>query len=449
MLSLGQAAAALNAERQGADVAFTGVTTDSRAIKPGDLFVALRGERFDGHEFVTQALAQGAVAAMVDTVSPDWKGLPLLRVADTRLGLGALAASWRGRFAVPVVAVTGSNGKTTVKEMIAAILRAECGAAETVLVTRGNLNNDIGMPLTLLGLRDSHRFAVIEMGMNHPGEIAVLTALARPDVALINNAQAAHLAGLGTVREVALAKGEIFQGLKPEGIAVINADDGHAGLWRELAGKRRVVTFGLAQSADVSADCQMGPFGSELAVRTPTGRFQVALQLPGAHNVRNALAATAAAVALGIGNAAIAAGLAGFTGVSGRLQRKPALHGAALIDDTYNANPDSVAAAIAVLASVPGRKVLVLGDMGELGEGAAELHGRIGQQAKEAGIDALLALGDLSRHAAGQFGTGGCHFEYIEDLLADLENRLGPEVTVLVKGSRFMKMERVVKSFAL
>lgn len=447
MLSLRETAGALNAERHGGDVVFARVNTDSRAIQPGDLFVALRGERFDGHEFVAQAIAQGAVAAVVEEVAEGWQGIPLLRVADTRRGLGALAAFWRARFAIPLVAVTGSNGKTTVKEMIAAILRTASGTGESVLVTRGNLNNDIGMPLTLLGLRDGHRFAVIEMGMNHPGEIAGLTAIACPDVALVNNAQAAHLAGLGTVREVALAKGEIFQGLKSDGVAVINADDAHAGLWRELAGGRRAMTFGLAQPAEVSARVQAGPYGSELELRTPQGTVLVSLRIPGEHNVRNALAAAAAATALGVDPAAIAAGLSGFTGVGGRLQRKEALHGATLIDDTYNANPDSVAAAIAVLAAVPGRKVLVLGDMGELGRGAPELHAEIGRRARDAGIDRLFALGDLSRHAAAEFGRGGRHFEYIEDLLAELENLLAPEVTVLVKGSRFMRMERVVRSF--
>jgi UDP-N-acetylmuramoyl-tripeptide--D-alanyl-D-alanine ligase len=448
MLSLKEAAAALGGERHGGDVVFTRVTTDSRAIQPGDLFVALRGERFDGHEFVAQAIAQGAVAAMVEHVAEGWQGIPLLQVADTRLGLGALAAFWRRRFGVSLVAVTGSNGKTTVKEMTAAILRA-ASSPEAVLVTRGNLNNDIGMPLTLLGLREDHRFAVIEMGMNHPGEIAGLAAIATPDVALVNNAQAAHLAGLGTVRDVALAKGEIFQGLKSDGVAVINADDAHAALWRDLAGGRRAVAFGLAQPADVSASVEAGPFGSELVLRTPRGSFPVTLQVPGEHNVRNALAAAAAATALGIDPSVIVAGLSGFAGVGGRLQRKRAIHGATLIDDTYNANPDSVSAAIAVLAAMPGKRILVLGDMGELGAGAAELHAAIGQRAREAGIDLLFALGELSRHAAGEFGRGGRHFEYIEDLLAELENLLAAEVTVLVKGSRFMRMERVVRSFEL
>jgi UDP-N-acetylmuramoyl-tripeptide--D-alanyl-D-alanine ligase len=318
-----------------------------------------------------------------------------------------------------------------------------------VLATEGNLNNDIGMPLTLLKLREEHRYAVIEMGMNHPGEIAYLSRIARPNVALVINAQAAHLAGLGTVEAVARAKGEIFQGLVANGTSVINADDPHAALWQELAAGHRVIRFGLKQPAEVSASFKLQPFGSEIEMVTPAGKFTVVLPVPGEHNVRNALAAAAVAQALGVGNATVAAGLAKVAGVRGRLLKSPCLHGATLIDDTYNANPGSVRAAIAVLAAMPGRKVLVLGDMGELGENARALHAEIGVAAKAAGIDLLFTLGDLSAAAAQAFGEGGRHFEYIEDLLHEIENRLAPEVTVLVKGSRFMQMERVVKSFEL
>jgi UDP-N-acetylmuramoyl-tripeptide--D-alanyl-D-alanine ligase len=452
MLLLSQAAAAIGAERVGPDVDFNAVTTDSRSAGPGELFVALRGERFDGHQFVAQALAQGATAAVVErgTVLPP--GASALLVADTRIALGQLAAHWRSRFAIPVVAVTGSNGKTTVKEMLAGILREaispeELAAGGEVLATRGNLNNDIGMPLTLLSLRAAHRYAVIEMGMNHPGEIACLTRIARPDVALINNAHAAHLEGLENVGQVARAKGEIFEGLDAGGIAVINADDAYAELWRGLAGSHGVVDFGVEHPAQVTGRYKLGVHGSELALHTPQGDCPVQLQVPGMHNVRNALAAAAAAVALGVANEAIAAGLAGFAGVKGRLQRKPGLHGATLIDDTYNANPGSVRAAIAVLAAAPGKRLLVLGDMGELGPEAEALHRQIGETAKQAGVDMLFALGDLSRFAAGSFGAGGRHFERIQELLAEVENLLEPDVTVLVKGSRFMQMERVVKSF--
>lgn len=447
MLSLSAAAKALNAETSGADVTFSGVTTDSRAVAAGDLFVALKGERFDGHNYVKQVMEQGAVAALVERRDPSWGDFPLLVVKDARLALGELAGHWRSRFTIPVVALTGSSGKTTVKEMIAAILRAQVGADDQVLATKGNLNNDIGMPLTLLELRDTHRYAVIEMGMNHPGEIAHLSMIARPDVALIINAQAAHLAGLGTVEAVARAKGEIFEGLAANGTAVINADDPHAALWQELAGAHRAIRFGLEQSAEVSASFKLQPFGSEIEMTTPTGKFAVALPVPGEHNVRNALAAAAVTQALGVDNAIVAEGLAKVSSVKGRLQKNPCLHGATLIDDTYNANPGSVRAAIAVLAGLPGKKVLVLGDMGELGENARALHAEIGAAAKAAGIDRLLTLGDLSAAAAQAFGAGGRHFEYIEDLLHDIENLLAPDVTVLVKGSRFMQMERVVKSF--
>ncbi len=451
MLTLSQAAAAINASTQGQDVTFSAVTTDSRAVAQGDLFIALQGERFDAHDFVSQAIAQGAAAALVSRAEAEkrgdeWESLPLILVDDTRLALGRLAAFWRSRQNIKLVAVTGSNGKTTVKEMLAAMLRTAAGN-EAVLATQGNLNNDIGMPLTLLKLRTQHQFAVIEMGMNHPGEIGYLSKIARPDVALINNAGAAHLAGLGSVADVARAKGEIFSGLAADGIAAINADDAFAPLWKELAQGHAMIEFGLDHPAQVSATCQLGALDSQLTLRTPAGECHTTLPVPGLHNVRNALAATAAATALGIGLEAIAAGLAGFGGVKGRLQRRPGLHGATLIDDSYNANPASVKAAIAVLAAMPGRKILVLGDMGELGPDAAELHRELGTAAKQAGVDILFCHGDICRATAEAFGADAWFFERIEELLADLENLLAPDVTVLVKGSRFMQMERVVKSF--
>ncbi|MDD5241297.1 MAG: UDP-N-acetylmuramoyl-tripeptide--D-alanyl-D-alanine ligase [Sulfuricella sp.] len=466
MLRLSEAVTALNARRSGADVAFSGVTTDSRAVAAGDLFVALKGERFDGHDYVAQVIGQGAAAALVDHADPAWGDFPLLIVADTRLALGALANLWRSRFSIPLVGLTGSSGKTSVKEMIAAILRAHAGD-EAVLATKGNLNNDIGLPLTLLGLRDNHRYGVIEMGMNHPGEIAYLSKIAQPNVALVINAQAAHLAGFplpnplpetgegamekdacfNPIGAVAHAKGEIFEGLAADGTAVINADDQYAALWQKLAAGHRTMRFGLNQPAEISGVCRLLPFCSEIDMVTPEGKFTVTLPVPGEHNVRNALAAAAVAVALGVGNAAIAAGLAKVASVKGRMQKSLCLHGATLIDDSYNANPGSVKAAIAVLAALPGKKVLVLGDMGELGANARALHTEIGAAAKAAGIDCLFTLGDLSASAAEAFGKNGRHFEYIEDLLHDIENLLAPDVVVLVKGSRFMQMERVVKSF--
>ncbi len=435
-----------------------GVCTDSRAVQAGGLFVALRGGNFDGHDFVRAALQQGAAAAMVDTAWLEAHGeasrLPLLVVADSRRALGDLAAGWRARFDLPLIGITGSNGKTTVKELCASILReqaradgstSESALAASVLATAGNLNNDIGMPLMLLRLRLSHRAAVIEMGMNHPGEIAYLSNIARPTVAVVTNAQRAHLAGLGSLAAVAQAKGEIFSGLAPGGVAVINLDDPHAGLWRELAGGHRVVGFALDPSvrADVTARCTLRPFGSVLQLVTPEGEAEVELQLPGRHNAQNALAATAAAIAVGAGLAAVAAGLSRCGGAKGRLQRRRALHGATLIDDSYNANPDSMRAAIEVLAALPGKKILVLGDMGEVGEATAQFHDEIGGYAKSMGIDRLLALGEHAATAVRNFDGGGKHFKSAEALIGTLLPLLDEQTTVLVKGSRFMRMERV------
>jgi len=452
MMRLSEAARAIAGDVRGAETSFLSVGTDTRTLQRGALFVALRGERFDGHDFVRFALENGAAAVMVDTrFGQEASGLgadaPLLVVDDTRLGLGKLAAAWRNRFDLPVIAVTGSNGKTTVKEMLAAILRIETGAAEAVLATEGNLNNDIGMPLTLLRLRATHRYAVIEMGMNHLGEIDYLTHLAAPTVALVNNAQAAHVGEVGSVENIARAKGEIFAGLRPGGIAVINADDAFAAMWREVNAGREVMDFGLEHVARVNGRYELLAAGAQLEIDLPTATLHVRLQVPGLHNVRNALAASAAAVAANVGAHAIAEGLGAFSGVQGRLQTKAVLHGATLIDDSYNANPGSVRAAIDVLARAAGEKILVLGDMGELGADSAKLHDEIGAYAKEKGIDALFCLGGMSRHTAQAFGANAWHFERIQELLADLENRLGPTVTVLVKGSRFMEMERVVKSF--
>ena len=446
MMQLSEAAAMLGVPFAGTDAEVLRVCTDSRSIQPGDLFIALRGEKFDGGAFAAQALRQGAAGVVLDTAqAPELAAA--IRVDDTRLALGRLAAAWRRRFAIPVVAITGSNGKTTVKEMLAAILRVETGSDAAVLKTEGNLNNDIGLPLMLLRLRGTHQFAVLEMGMNHAGEIDTLTRLARPDVALVNNAMTAHVGFLGSIENIARAKGEIFNGLTDAGIAVFNADDPHAGLWRESNARRCVVDFGIRQPASVRGHYQPRDFGSTLAVTLPHACLEIALQVPGEHNAMNALAAAAAAFALDVSLRSIDVGLSGFTGVKGRLQRKPALHGSTFLDDTYNANPDSVKAALAVLARQPGRKVLVLGDMGELGADAVAMHAQIGQAARAAGVDRLLALGDLSKETVAAFGAGAMHFERIQELLAELENELAPGITVLVKGSRFMQMERVVQSF--
>jgi len=462
MMSLREAAGATHGTATQGDLRFTGVSTDTRTLAAGELFVALQGENFDGHAYVAQALAQGAAAAMVESawarqhaarLPPD---SPLLMVAEPRRALGDLAAYWRGKFNLPLIGVTGSNGKTTVKEMCAAILRVQAlrdgvdpaTAQASVLATAGNFNNDIGLPLTLLKLRGTHRAAVIEMGMNHPGEIAYLTNIARPTVAVINNAQRAHLEGLGGLSAVAQAKGEIFSGLPPDGIAVINADDPHAGLWRELSRSHRLLSFGLTQPADVSASYMSLPFGSLLKLTTPYGasETEVMLQLPGVHNVRNALAAAAATLAAGVTVDSVVAGLSGFAGIKGRLQRRPALNGALLIDDSYNANPDSMRAAIDVLAALPGKKILVLGDMGEVGEQAGQFHDEIGGYAKSMGVDYLLGLGEHAAAAVRNFDGGAEHFRSLDALLHALRPMLDAGTTVLVKGSRFMKMERVVEA---
>ncbi|MFA6970939.1 MAG: UDP-N-acetylmuramoyl-tripeptide--D-alanyl-D-alanine ligase [Gallionella sp.] len=448
MMLLAQAAKVLNGrviDGVGA-VRFTAVSTDTRRLQPGDLYVALRGEHFDGADFIAQAVESGAVAALInaDSYHGAASACPLILVEDTRLALGQLAAHWRRQFDIPLVAITGSNGKTTVKEMLAAILRAASGSVDAVLATKGNLNNDIGMPLTLLQLNAQHRYAVIEMGMNHPGEIDYLTQIARPQVALVNNASGAHLEGMGSVDAVAHAKGEIFAGLQHEGSAIINADDDYAPLWRSLAGVHSLLEFGLNSEADVSGVWSPHATGLRLTVQTPAGDFTVDMQVPGEHNARNALAATAAAIALNLSLESIVAGLENFGGVAGRLQHKPGRNGAVVIDDTYNANPASLQAAIAVLAQVTGKKVLVLGDMGELGDHTVDFHAGIGVTARESGIEKLYALGELSRNAAREFGVGAQHFESIEDLQSALNNELEAGTTVLVKGSRFMKMERVV-----
>lgn len=454
MMRLTEAAQAMDASVSGSDATFSSVSTDTRTLQRGALFVALRGARFDGHDFVRQALENGACAVMVDrNFNRQAAGIAddasLLITADTRLGLGRLAAAWRNRFDIPLIAVTGSNGKTTVKEMLASILATATGDTDAVLATQGNLNNDIGMPLMLLRLRARHRYAVIEMGMNHLGEIDYLTRLATPTVALVNNAQIAHVGELGSVENIARAKGEIFAGLRAGGIAVINADDAFAPMWRDLNAGREVIDFGLEHPARVTGRYELLPASVRLEIRLPQQTVQAHVQVPGLHNVRNALAASAAALAVQIEPQIIAQGLSAFKGVKGRLQTKVVLHGATLIDDSYNANPGSVRAAIEVLAQAPGERILVLGDMGELGAEGAQLHAEIGRFAEEKGIDAVFCLGDLSRHTAQAFGAGAWHFERIQELLADLENRLSPATTVLVKGSRFMEMERVVKSFEI
>ena len=440
--SLEQVASTIAGAQVTRDAYFQGVSTDSRQLMPGSLFVALRGERFDAHDFLGQIVDQPLAAVVVERL-PEHYPLPALVVPDTLAALGRIGNFWRRRFAIPVIGVTGSNGKTTVKEMISAILMAAFGA-EGRLATQGNLNNEIGVPLTVTRLTDAHQAAVVELGMNHPGEIARLAAIAEPTVALVNNAQREHQEFMHTVEAVARENGAVLQALPPDGVAVFPGDDEYTALWRELAGERKALTFGLTDACDVRATYTTNGFGSELAVEAGVERFTVVLSAAGVHNVRNALAAIACALGAGIPVDAIVRGLEAFAPVSGRLQRKQAVSGATIIDDTYNANPDSVRAAIDVLAQYPSPRILVLGDMGEVGTQGPEFHQEIGAYAASRGIDTVLATGDLARHMAA---SGAQHYEQFDELLAALDQKLGSksDATVLVKGSRFMKMERVVQ----
>jgi UDP-N-acetylmuramoyl-tripeptide--D-alanyl-D-alanine ligase len=439
MMSLAIAAEALKGELRGKDAVFTGVSTDTRGIKPGDLFVAIQGERHDGHHFLAEALAAGAAGALLSR--PINTELPYVLTGDTRLALGGLAAFWRDQFDIPLIAITGSNGKTTAKEMIASIMWCRGSGC----VTQGNLNNDIGMPMTLLRLRKEHRYAVIEMGMNHKGEIDYLTRIARPSVALITNAGEAHLAGLGTVADVAKAKGEIYLGLKDDGVAVINSEDEFWDLWIKLAAPRRVLTFGLNERADIRGRYTLERGGSSAVhIETPQGDIDMRLPLLGRHNVMNALGAAGAALSAGATLQDVAAGLEKLKAIAGRLEVKEGVSGACVIDDTYNANPASLTAGLQVLKDFSGDRLLVLGDMGELGEMAPMLHARVGELARKLGIQRLYGIGDLAKHAVTAFGRGGRHFDVPEALIDALHECMHSEMTMLVKGSRMMRMERIV-----
>jgi UDP-N-acetylmuramoyl-tripeptide--D-alanyl-D-alanine ligase len=421
--------------------------SDTRSLQAGDLFVALRGERFDAHDFLPQAHAAGAVAALAERGLVE-AGLPGLQVADSKQALGTLAAAWRARFHLPLIAVTGSNGKTTVTQMLASVLTAWWGAG--AFSTQGNFNNDIGVPLTLLRLRDEHRAGVVELGMNHPGEIAALAAMAAPSVALVNNAQREHQEFMATVEAVARENGTVIEALGPAGVAVFPADDAFAPVWHQLAGQRPTLTFALRGAADVTADAEWAHDHWSLMLHTPAGFAAVQLRIAGWHNVKNALAVTACALAAGCPLEAIVRGLEAFEPVKGRSQlKKGRVQGVpvTLVDDTYNANPDSARAAIEVLASLSGPRWLVLGDMGEVGDQGPAFHREVGAYARTHGIDALWTAGSLSRYVADAFGgehNGSArHFNSVADLLAAL-NAAPACASVLVKGSRFMKMEQVV-----
>ncbi|MFB9243224.1 UDP-N-acetylmuramoyl-tripeptide--D-alanyl-D-alanine ligase [Massilia antarctica] len=444
--TLAQLVAAIPGARMTADASFDSVSTDSRSAGAGALFVALRGETFDAHDFLAQVAAAGAVAVVVDSLPQGWT-LPAIVVPDTLVALGRIAHHWRAQFDLPVIGVTGSNGKTTVKEMIAAILAAGL-SEETRLATRGNLNNEIGVPLTLMRLSAAHKAAVIELGMNHPGEIARLAAIAAPTIGLVNNAQREHQEFMHTVEAVARENGAVLAGLAQDGVAVFPGDDEYTPLWQGISAGRRTITFGLDAASNVSCVQRAADFGSELDVTVridgaPLRTFNVKLAAAGLHNVRNALAAIACTMAAGVAPDVVARGLAAFEPVSGRLQRKQAACGATVIDDTYNANPDSVRAAIDVLAQAGQPRILVLGDMGEVGTQGREFHEEIGAYAAARGVDTVLVTGELTRHMAA---SGARHYTQFDELLAALDTQLGgtSDATVLVKGSRFMKMERVV-----
>lgn len=444
--SLTALARTLSATLVGPDPGFKGVCTDSRALQAGELFVALRGPNFDGQAFAGDAQQRGAAAAV--TERPLGGPLPWLRVADSLAALGAMAAEWRSRFELPVIAVTGSFGKTTVKEMLAQIV-ASRGEA---LATRGNLNNEIGLPLTLFGLGPQHRSAVLELGANHAGEIARLTAIARPSVGVVTAAGPVHLEGFGSLEGVARAKGELFAGLPAGGVAVINEDDAFAPLWRELAGARRCVGFGFSGQAEfrveqLSQSLDAGGPLLEFRLVTPDGTADARLALAGRQNALNALAAAAAGWAAGWSLEEIVTGLGQVAGVRGRMSLRKAQSGALLIDDTYNANPVALQAAIEYATALPGETWLVLGDMGELGAASGELHAAAGRFAREHGIARLYALGAESAAAAEAFGDAR-HFTDLDALAVELAAELPADVNLLVKGSRSMRLEKLVERLA-
>ena len=441
-MSLSMLAKSIGSDYQGCDPNVSGISIDTRTLEKGQLFVAIKGERFDGHDYLLLAQQKGAVAAMVsEKVNTD---LPCLEVKDTLDGLQLLAANWRNKFDLPLIAVTGSNGKTTVKELIGSILTEHFNE---VLITAGNLNNHIGVPLTLLRLNKQHKCAVIEMGMNHPGEISSLTRLAKPDVALVNNAMLAHVEAFDSVLDVAAAKSEIFQGLSSQGIAVLNADDPNYDFFKKQAGSHQIIDFGLKASAMVSAELSYRHEHIDLFMKTPAGSVEVNLNLLGQHNAMNALAATACGLALDIDLVSIKNGLEKVVPVKGRLQPLNLSNGVIVLNDTYNANPDSMKAGIDVLVNMPASKrILVVGDMGELGEQGPQLHRQIGEYAAAKNIDAFLSLGSLMNLGAKGFGLHGFNTHRINELIERLCGEIEKDCIILVKGSRSMRMERVVDS---
>jgi UDP-N-acetylmuramoyl-tripeptide--D-alanyl-D-alanine ligase len=441
-MRLSECARLLNGELIGGDGVFDSVSIDTRTLQPGDLYLAIKGERFDGNEFVEQAAQKGAVAAVVrQGIAADIATIP---VADTHLALAELAGAWRKKANAKVIGVTGSNGKTTVKEMIAAVLAAE----GEVLYTKGNLNNDIGVPLTLLRLAEQHRYAVIEMGANHPGEIAYTAAYAKPDVAVITNAGPAHIEGFGSIEGVARAKGELFEALKPDGVAIINRDDAYFDYWQSVTSPRRIISFGLNGNSEVTAtgiktEIRDHRFATSFILSTPQGSQPCRLQMAGRHNVVNALAAAGAGLALGLSPERIVQALQTVKPVTGRLQPLVGRKGNIVIDDTYNANAGSLKAGLDVLTGIGQKPWVVLGAFAELGPESLSMHREMGALIKSSGVVRLLATGSDARASVDVFGKGASFYETQEDLIAALENELTGDETILIKGSRMRRMENV------
>lgn len=442
-MTLEQLGRLLGCDVTAADVKVRGAVIDTRKIKPGNLFVALKGDHVDGHDYLAQAREAGASAALVSELRDD--ALPQLLVKDVRQAFGKIARAWLQQNRTRVVAITGSNGKTSVKEMVTAILRQ----VGPVLSTQGNLNNDLGVPLTLCRLDPEDKFAVIEMGTNHPGEIAQLVKIAEPDVAVINNIAPAHLEGFGSEEGVAVEKGAIYAGLAKKGTAVVNADMPYKDTWAPLIADRKTLTFGLENEADIRADyIQPDPTASHFLVEMAGVSHHFDLPLPGLHNVNNALAAIAVCHALEVPVDAMVRGLAGMRAVPHRLQLRAGLNDSRLIDDTYNANPGSYLQALKTLAGFSGEHWLVLGDFGELGNDSDKIHADMGKQARDAGVSRLFTVGNSSRMAGQQFGCGAQHFEDLKTLQQSLQQELSRDVTCLIKGSRFMQLDQLADQLA-
>lgn len=440
---LKDAADLIQASHYGGNPMFIGCCSDSRCINPDEMFIALKGDRFDGHDFLEQVRERGARVAMLERES---EIIPSgLLVSDTRKAMGQLAGKWREKFPIPLVAITGSNGKTTVKEMLSCILVQHA----PVLYSKGNLNNDIGVPITLFNLGSEHKYAVIEMGANHTGEISWLSHIAKPDIALITQCAPAHLEGFGSVEGVARAKAEIYEGMSDKGTAIINVDDNHAEIWLAKTKKKRQLTFGITNDADISAEdleTHKNSDKTEFTLAMPNGKTDIRLSLLGLHNVMNALAATACAYSLDIPVTLIKSGLERFKPVSGRLEIRKGIKGSRIIDDSYNANPSSLNAAINVLSDFKPERWLVLGDMGELGDEAENLHAEAGIQAKSSGVKRLFTLGILSSRAQKSFGENATHYTTHNELIRDLQSDINPDVTLLVKGSRSMHLEKIIEA---